>query len=324
MDELICLAVKGCLPDHDTHRLNMWRKASGENEAYYQDLVSLLEEAQAAMLDVAVVAVPARKDLVRLDAEEDGDEPAIVRARHGATAWQWTAVGLLAATIVFFAFSVAFRPLAPFNMHAGEFVTGPAETATAVLDDGTVVRLAPNSRLSVPGIPGIREVILEGQAYFAVARMESYPFRVRTEAGEATVLGTRFEVLATEDELRLLVMEGRVALEGLEGPIEVGAGEISLLREGVGTTPALVEDMEPFVAWLKRFIVFQETPLRDAVIELEREYGVPITITDPVLAAETITGWYADRELEDVLTLVCGVLQARCSIEEGRAVVRPR
>jgi transmembrane sensor len=211
----------------------------------------------------------------------------------------------------------------PFSLQAGEFVTGATETATAVLSDGTVVRLAPGSRLRIPEGAGSREVILDGRAYFAVTEMADHPFRVRTAAGEALVLGTRFEVRVLNDELRLIVLEGRVALGAGGHQVEVGAGEMSVAMDGSTTPPVRVEDMEPLVGWLKRFLVFQSTPLHEAARALEDEYGVPVVVADSVLAQETVTGWYADRALEDVLAIICGVMQARCSMEDGTAVIRP-
>jgi transmembrane sensor len=167
-------------------------------------------------------------------------------------------------------------------------------------------------------------VMLNGQAYFAVAPMPGQPFRVRTRAGEAVALGTRFEVRVVDAELRLIVLEGRVALDAGGRQVEVGAGEMSMVTDGTTTAPVKVENLEPLVAWLKQFIVFQNTPLFEAARELERAYGVRVVVTDSVLGRETITGWYADRTLEDVLMIVCGVLQARCTIGDGTAVISPQ
>lgn len=236
--------------------------------------------------------------------------------------------GLMAAAAAA-AMVVLFLHVAPstappaFSLQAGEFVTGATETATAVLSDGTVVRLAPGSRLRIPEDVGSREVILEGRAFFAVTEMVDQPFRVRTAAGEALVLGTRFEVRVVNEELRLIVLEGRVALGAGGNQVEVGAGEMSVAMDGSTTAPVRVEDMEPLVGWLKRFLVFQGTPLHEAARALEREYGVPVVVADTGLAQETVTGWYADRAFEDVLAIICGVMQARCSMEDGTAVIRP-
>jgi ferric-dicitrate binding protein FerR (iron transport regulator) len=320
---LISRSLKGRTSATEEEALRAWRRQSADNEAYYRQLTLLLEEAEAALFPGVAVPAPPLAALTRTPsaaAPSDSDRfSGRGRWRRGGV----IAVAAAAAMVVLF-LHVAPDSAAPgFSLQAGEFVTGPTETATAVLSDGTVVRLAPGSRLRIPDGAGGREVVLDGRAYFAVTEMAGHPFRVRTAAGEALVLGTRFEVRVLNDELRLIVLEGLVALDAGGHQVEVGAGEMSVATDGSTTTPVKVEDMEPLVGWLKRFLVFQGTPLHEAARALEREYGVPVVVTDSVLAQETVTGWYADRAFDEVLSIVCGVMQARCSMEDGTAVIRP-
>lgn len=323
MDELILRSMKGRTSEAEEARLRTWRQMSTHNEAYARDLATLLEVTETVVLDAETPRPPAVAQLIAR-----GTARSRIEARRSSRrGWGWTGgfAAAAAAVAVLLLGIHAYRQQAPqeFRFGAGEFVTGVAETATVVLADGTVVRLAPESRLRIPGTSGVRDVVLEGRAYFAVAKMDGYPFLVLTRAGAAEVLGTRFEVRTQGDDLRLVVLEGRVALGTGERRVEVQAGEMSLVSDGATTAPLRVEDVKPLVAWLERFIVFQGTPMRDVARELEQEYGVRVELTDDGLANQTITGWYADRTFEDVLTIVCGVLQADCSIREGVATIRP-
>ena len=115
---------------------------------------------------------------------------------------------------------------------ASEVVTGANELATVKLGEGTVVRLAPSSRLRVLAGRG-RSVALEGRAFFAVQRMAQYPLLVRTAAGDARVLGTRFELATDDGGLRLRVVEGRVALSTSREQAEVAAGQETTIKNGV-------------------------------------------------------------------------------------------
>jgi transmembrane sensor len=71
------------------------------------------------------------------------------------------------------------------------------EEKKLILSDGSVVTLCANSNLRYqdPFPAGVREVTLEGQATFDVARDVRKPFRVKAGATTTTVLGTRFNVL---------------------------------------------------------------------------------------------------------------------------------
>lgn len=321
IDELICRSLRGHTSELEEGRLFAWRRESHENEAHYRELTRMLE-----FTETAAPVPPVPSAIQVLHSAESRARPADGSRRWTRRAGAWgsaAAVGIAAAV----AFLLLTRPRPGsddgFSLRAGEFVTGVGETATVTLDDGTVVRLAPESRLRIPSIRGSREVFLKGRAYFAVSRVPDHPFRVRTEAGDAVVLGTRFELRAIGNDLRLVVVEGRVAL-GTEGkPVEVNAGEISVISDGTTTAPVRVGDLKPIFAWLGRFLVFQATPVSEVARQLEAEYGVAVEVADASLASQTITGWYADQEFEDVFAVVCGVLQTDCSLEGGIARIGP-
>jgi transmembrane sensor len=181
--------------------------------------------------------------------------------------------------------------------------------------------LAPETRLRTSDSAGVRQVFLDGTAYFAVMKVPGVPFRVRTAAGDATVLGTQFEISAEGQNARLVVVEGRVALRAEGEAVEVGANEVSQVSAGVASAAVKVEDARAVVGWLGRFIVFQSTPVPKVAEELTRVYGVDVELTDTTLAAETYTGWFEDREFSDVFAIICRVLQTECTVENGVAKI---
>ena len=79
------------------------------------------------------------------------------------------------------------------------------------------------------------------------------------------------------------------------------------------TPPAPLETPAAAPAWLGNFLTFQTTPLRDAVREIERAYGVRVVLGDSALAGATITATFTDRPVADVVDVVCVVLGATCS-----------
>lgn len=325
MDELICRSRKGRTTPAEEAALLSWRRQSKDNETYFREFVRLLNLGEAAIRKQGLPGQPLAIDLIRRADERTASARPPTKLESPRTGWAWWGGIAAAAAAGVAAILMLASPVPTADRHpavvlgAGEFVTGPSETGTATLGDGTIVRLGPQSRLQIVSAEDAREVFLEGRAYFAVAPMHGYPFRVRTRAGDAVVLGTRFEVRTRKDDLRLVVIEGRVALGANGQQVEVGAGEMSMVSDGNASPPVKVDDVRPLVSWLERFIAFQATPLREVVWELEREYGVRIEVTDSALVDQTLTGWYADRDFEEVFTIVCGVLQAECSIQNGIA-----
>lgn len=316
-DELIERALRGEATAAELAELAAWRSAAPEHEERYRRTERLVSAARG--LRPAVDASARRPSAASIIAgarsgRTDRADQA-VRVGRRARVHHWGGWAVAAAAVVLMLLS----PRGDENAESGpptEVVTGASELATVKLGDGTVVRLAPSSRLRVVG-ERAREVTLEGRAYFAVTSAPDQPFRVHTQAGTANVLGTRFELATEEADLRLLVLEGRVSLDASGNSVEVGAGEESGIQDGMATAPAPSARGGEEPAWLGNFLVFQAMPLRDVAREIERLYGATVVVTDSSLAGTTVRAEFTDRSLEDVVDVICRVLSTRCTVEAG-------
>jgi ferric-dicitrate binding protein FerR (iron transport regulator) len=173
----------------------------------------------------------------------------------------------------------------------------------------------------VTGDAASRDVWLDGRAYFSVAKQDGRRFRVRTALGQAVVLGTRFDLRAQDGELHLVVVEGRVALSAGNDEVPVEAGQVSGVIAGRITPAVSIPDARAEVDWIGHFLVFDGTPLLSAASELARVYGVAIRIEAPALEARTITGWFSDQTYDEVVTAVCRVVKARCTVADSVVLI---
>jgi transmembrane sensor len=315
IDVIIERAVRGEASDGELVRLAAWRRASPANERIYRDRVHLLEVARTLRADAAIVPPRPSADAIIVAAKQRR----VLTTGQRIGRWGgWIAAA--AAAVVLLTMQVR-EPVQPTDWVPAEIVTGDAELATVKLGDGTIVRLAPSSRLRIEA--GVaREVTLDGRAFFAVTEAaDGRPFRVHTAAATANVLGTRFELVSEPDSVRLLVIEGRVSLDARENTVEVGAGEESGVRRGVASPARRTENPGEATAWLGRFLVFQATPLREASREIERLYGVRVVIAHEELTRATITAAFTDRTVEDVFDVVCTVLNATCTTQDGTVTI---
>src|SRR5438105_3880342 len=89
----------------------------------------------------------------------------------------------------------------------------------------------------------LREVALEGRGFFAIAH-DGTPFVIRTDAGNVTVLGTRLDLEARGRGLRVVVVEGRVALSTPRARTQLSAGEMARVLNGEPTPVVKVPDVE--------------------------------------------------------------------------------
>jgi len=309
---LVDRARRGEATAAELNDLATWRRASADNEREYQAILRLLDAGRALAKGETAISRPTAAEIIARTKSRRRFTGASVAAR-------WAPWAIAAAAAVVAAVSLRSRTIggdAIPGWGATEVVTGATELATVELGEGSVVRLAPSSRLRV--LAGReRAVHLEGRAFFAVQRMPRQPLVVHTAGGDARVLGTRFELATNADRLELHVVEGRVALNTPREHVEVGPGEAGAVANGVVSRPSRVAT--PAVAtWVGTFLAFQATPLGEAAREIERVYRTPVTIVDTTLARETITATFTDRPVQEVVNVVCAVLSARCEVKDGR------
>ena len=324
MDELILAALQDRLTPGEAAQLEAWRRASPHNEAHYQTMARLWGmSARADPLESRVTDAPSLHELRLRPSERPFARRGVTALRRTAR-WRWIAAGAAAAVLLFAALRLAHRPDdAGGVLRASEFSTEHAEMVTASLDDGSVVRLAPESRLRVEPVTHRREVWLDGEAFFAVAKDSSRPFAVRTRAGSVEVLGTRFDLRVEGDELRLVVTEGKVALTSGTHRLLVVAGQVAHVRNGGQPVVENTVKVDSLLSWTDGFIVFQNTPLRQVARELERRYDVRVLLPDSTIASRTVTAWFTKQDFRQVLFAICRAVDAHCTLRDNVASIEP-
>jgi len=312
-EEILFRFVRGEATPAEVEAVWAWRRGSPAHETQFRQVAGILARIGDLDRDARVRPPPDPEAVIAMFGS--GGQSASPR-RWFRYRYHLTALAAAAAVLVVASRLVVLRgPERRVVFAAQQFVTGATETATFELQDGTVVRLAPRSRLRLLEEQDARAVALEGRAYFAVAKNKNLPFRIRTSAGEMKVLGTRFDLEAVQQDLRLVVVEGRVevAVAG-QKPIEVRAREMSQVRRGEVLPIIKVPDVNAIVRWTGRFMAFQSTPLRDVIHEIERQYGVRVRLADSSMAQQTVSAWYTDEPLESVLGVLCRIIESKCSI----------
>jgi ferric-dicitrate binding protein FerR (iron transport regulator) len=207
-----------------------------------------------------------------------------------------------------------------------EYTTAAAQRAVIRLRDGTQFTLAPRSRVRYPAGYGSahRDVYLDGQAYFRVAKDERLPFRVHTPGIVTEDLGTAFLVNAYSEQTatEVVVSEGRVALRGADTTagsraLVLGARDLGRLdASGVATVRRDVA-VERYLAWTRGVLAFDGAPLTDVVHTLERWYNVEIRLADSSLAGRRLTATFNNEPIDLVLNRIALTLGVRVERADG-------
>jgi len=210
----------------------------------------------------------------------------------------------------------------PFE--ATEIRTEPGGRMTLSLNDGSVVRLAPGSSLRLESSAKERIVWLDGRAFFTVARAADRAFVVRTGAGEVVVHGTRFQVTSESEEggLEVLVVEGEVAVQAGAEPHAVTGGQVAKVQADSTVSVATADRVQERLGWMESFLVFRDTPLRDAAREVEARFGVPIRVEDSASLDRSITATFQAEPFQSVVDVICRATALSCVVTDTLAVIR--
>ncbi len=181
------------------------------------------------------------------------------------------------------------------------------------LPDGTNVWLNNSSKLHYPVKYGKqREVKLEGEGYFEVAKNPDKPFIVNAGDIDVKVLGTKFNVMSYHDDERIEValLTGSVELYKVQqdGESEFMAnltpGSLAQYSKSGRNMSIYVTDVKRHVAWKDGKLCFYETPLKDVALEMERWYNCEIEIAGEELSDIHLTATFEGENLEQALKLM--------------------
>jgi transmembrane sensor len=231
------------------------------------------------------------------------------------------------------------QPLSPNPIQAfaaapvlNEVVTANGSRTHLTLPDGTRVWLNAGSRLTYDKNYGStrREIDLTGEAFFDVANNPHQPFIIHTPRMDVRVLGTSFNVksYAADRTTEATLVRGSIAISiknRLDETILLKPNQklivtndlTTLLRRQPGQarttsdTTAQVSIRPPSyeqntgamieTSWVNNKFIFKDEDFGTLSKDLERWYGVSISLTDPAQADWRFTGNFEKETIRQAL-----------------------
>lgn len=186
--------------------------------------------------------------------------------------------------------------------------TGIGQIQHYTLPDTSSVTVAADSAVSVNFTEGQREIALgRGELYLEVAHDQARPFTVMAGTHSVTVTGTQFNLDfdAARNVLEVAVNEGSVNV-GLGAGVDarkvekLKAGDV-VLFEASGDTMRRRITPKQAADWREGALHFDQTRLRDAIVEMNRYAAKPIVATDEKITTLTLTGRFEARDTASFL-----------------------
>lgn len=243
--------------------------------------------------------------------------------RVSQRARRWASATVVAAVLLLLGLSLWQRPTPTTPAIAWtRYATHGNQHRQVTLPDGSRVVLNANSTLRLaatwqPDQP--REVWLAGEAYFDVRHTApahlkavatapaTVKFTVHAGPLDVAVLGTRFNVRRLAGKTKVVLVSGQIELShrraGGAEQLLLAPGDLVEYDEALPQQPLAkrVVNAAFYSAWTSGHLDFDNTPVAEIVTLLEETYGLDITVRNPHLLQQQLTGSIPNQDLTVLL-----------------------
>ena len=185
--------------------------------------------------------------------------------------------------------------------------TGMGEHSRVSLPDGSLLTLNAQTTVRYNLADGKRQVSIDGEAFFEVARDPEHPFVVSANGMTVTCLGTSFDVRNYSDEstASVVLRDGKVRVNARDADLTMEPGSRVLMdRQTLALSKHTVTPSD-YTAWLNGEIKFNNQTLEEIAAELSRNYNIDLVITSDELKQERFNGYLGRSSLRNILDVLC-------------------
>jgi hypothetical protein len=154
------------------------------------------------------------------------------------------------------------------------------------LADGTQVWLNSGTTLEFPSsfTKNKREVYLTGEMYIEVAPDKNRSFYVHTSDFNVRVYGTKFNASSyAGSPASVVLVEGSIGLQSDDGKQELRLSpDEQAVYSDNGTFQTKRVNVQPFISWKDGYLTFEDTPVTEALKQIERYYNLSFNYGDEV------------------------------------------
>ncbi|MFO7656579.1 MAG: FecR domain-containing protein [Bacteroidales bacterium] len=288
--ELLARYFSGECTGKEKNAVERWKIENRANEKAFTEFAAIWENSQTIQSGFNPDAANAL-DMVNRKLERLEKQPFDKQKQRGFT---YYVVRIAAFFILSLAIWYGYNKTIFSDSRITE-VKSDQEIKELLLSDGTKITLNSNSTVRFPEKFGkkSRDVELEGEAYFEVARNPQKPFIIKTQSSVAEVLGTSFNLRARpgEDEVILSVAEGKVAFSAQKNEqtlkVTLEAGETGIWNKPVNTISEIKSDDQNYMAWKTGILRFGNTPLTKVAKDLMLFYNADFQVEN--VSSDSVT-----------------------------------
>ena len=206
--------------------------------------------------------------------------------------------------------------------------TGNGERKSVELIDGSTVLLNSNSTIKIPidYNRNRRDLQLEGEALFEVAKNAGKPFLVKAAQTEVEALGTIFKVrsYSFENFVQTSLLEGKVSVIQSNRPSSLhylGPGMQSTYFANADTSDLTSFNIATEEKWRNGELVFQNASFSQIQQTLQYWFGMEVELQGKPAKPILFNGKFSNKSLEDVMKAIAYVNNLSYTINDKQITI---
>ena len=329
--ELLIAYLKNQISNENAIIVQTWIDSSPDNKKYFEQCKTIWEETGKIVPTPIDVNVTLAWDSMssRIDAYEHTKE---LQKQESYTNVFTRKFLIRAAAIVLIPLLAVstYYIFTPKSQNNQTIIATTTQQTKDTLPDGSIISLNKNSKISYPkSFDGnTREVIMEGEAFFAITPNKEKPFIIHTENTLIQVVGTKFNVKSyvNNPEIEVLVESGRVIFLVVNAAdtssVSLEAGDKGMYNK---TTKKLIKikatDANELY-WNNKTLVFDKTYLKDVLQTLEKNYAVSIDVNNEKIKRLRFSSTFINQPIDTILFIIETTLDLKHSKEGNRYILQ--
>lgn len=332
----------------------MWQQGSKTNShvseaSYMRHVMKYKDEffTDESHLEAAVVTN---------DEDFESEKPSFFRSIFSKrlTVISFVALIIISAGIIYF-LSGKKNVVAAAEQEISSVVTKNGNRTKIVLPDGSQVWLNAGSNIDYNNSSfnkELREVSLNGEAYFDVTKNEAKPFIIHTKKMDIRVVGTAFNVRSYNDEKvaeaslirgsievtlkdrkdqKIILKPNEKISINTEEQKQIGlkTNEKIVVKQKTAIPQIVVNELKPNpinniipeIAWTQNRLYFEDQSLEDIAPMLEKWFGKTVIIQTQGLKKIRYTGNFENETIENVLSYLKLSKQFNFKIENDSVII---
>lgn len=289
--ETLAAYFAGEVSSEEKRAVERWKAVSEANREeldqlhlVWQDLGVLRSKEMSVDIDTAFQQVKQKKE-------------ALAQPKARSPIWRIAATVLLLVTVSWWFWKPNAKPLVFASKGVQEIN----------LSDGSLVTLNDQAVLTYPVTFGgnERSLQLEGEAFFSVEKDQSRPFRIQAGPVTITVLGTEFNVNATEKFVEVSVASGRVEVLSDFVTEAVDGGQSILVNlENESFTNGSNSFSGTEFYWIDEKLAFDGVELSVVLAELKTIFDVTTSVSNEAILKCRLQAAFEGESLEEIIEII--------------------